>query len=268
MKSTTSRKRSSTTKAAAGLTASQKTAKAKTLKKAYVFRVALSDDNEIYSDILIRADQTLEDLHEIIFEAFNREEEHLYCFYIGGTRVSSPDCELDDDELDASETKLKEISFEVGDGFGYLFDFGEEWQHDIELLEIVPVGKNVGRVECTGSSLMFGLGGNQRIYYCPTPVNLRKSFDGLAGAVQQYINQDPASGHLFVFFSRNKKLVKMIYYQDGGMCLFAKRLERGQFNLPVSAAGKIELEPRELYAILSGIKPHRYYKRYSKPETG
>ena len=107
---------------------------------------------------------------------------------------------------------------------------------------------------------MFGLGGNQRIYYCPTPVNLRKSFDGLAGAVQQYINQDPASGHLFVFFSRNKKLVKMIYYQDGGMCLFAKRLERGQFNLPVSAAGKIELEPRELYAILSGIKPHRYYK--------
>ena len=106
MKSTTSRKRSSTTKAAAGLTASQKNAKAKTLKKAYVFRVALSDDNEIYSDILIRADQTFEDLHEIIFEAFNRAEEHLYSFDIGGTQVSSPDCELDDDELDASETKL------------------------------------------------------------------------------------------------------------------------------------------------------------------
>ena len=141
MKSTTSRKRSSTTKAAAGLTASQKNAKAKTLKKAYVFRVALSDDNEIYSDILIRADQTFEDLHEIIFEAFNRAEEHLYSFDIGGTQVSSPDCELDDDELDASETKLEEISFEVGDGFGYLFDFGDEWQHDIELLEIVPVEK-------------------------------------------------------------------------------------------------------------------------------
>ena len=141
MKSTTSRKRSSTTKAAAGLTASQKNAKAKTLKKAYVFRVALSDDNEIDSDILIRADQTFEDLHEIIFEAFNRAEEHLYSFDIGGTQVSSPDCELDDDELDASETKLEEISFEVGDGFGYLFDFGDEWQHDIELLEIIPVEK-------------------------------------------------------------------------------------------------------------------------------
>lgn len=113
---------------------------------------------------------------------------------------------------------------------------------------------------------MFGLGGNQRIYYCREVVSLRKSFDGLAGAVREYIGRDPASGHLFVFFSGNKKLVKMIYYQDGGMCLFAKRLERGQFNLPVSAAGKIELEPRELYAILSGIKPQRYYKRYSRTE--
>ena len=139
MKSTTSRKRSSTTKAAAGLTASQKNAKAKTLKKAYVFRVALSDDNEIYSDILIRADQTFEDLHEIIFEAFNRAEEHLYSFDIGGTQVSSPDCELDDDELDASETKLEEISFEVGDGFGYLFDFGDEWEHDISVKKIIPL---------------------------------------------------------------------------------------------------------------------------------
>ena len=52
---------------------------------------------------------------------------------------------------------------------------------------------------------MFSLGGNQRIYYCAHPVNLRKSFDGLAGAVQEYIGRDPASGHLFVFFSRNKK---------------------------------------------------------------
>lgn len=68
---------------------------------------------------------------------------------------------------------------------------------------------------------MFSLGGNQRIYYCPHPVNLRKSFDGLAGAVQEYIGRDPVSEHLFVFFSRNKKLVKMIFYQDGG-CVFLR----------------------------------------------
>ena len=44
---------------------------------------------------------------------------------------------------------------------------------------------------------MFGIGGSVRIYYCPTPINLRKSFDGLAGAVEEYIKQDPESGHVF-----------------------------------------------------------------------
>ena len=52
---------------------------------------------------------------------------------------------------------------------------------------------------------MLGFGGSVRIYYCPTPVNLRKSFDGLAGAVEEYIRQDPESGHVFAFFSRDKK---------------------------------------------------------------
>ena len=48
---------------------------------------------------------------------------------------------------------------------------------------------------------MFGFGGSVKIYYCPTPVNMRKSFDGLAGAVEEYIKQDPESGHVFAFFS-------------------------------------------------------------------
>ena len=87
---------------------------------------------------------------------------------------------------------------------------------------------------------MLGFGGSVRIYYCPTPVNLRKSFDGLAGAVEEYIKQDPESGHVFAFFSRNG------------------------FHIAQSADGRIELTGRELSAILSGIKPQRYYKRYSK----
>ena len=94
---------------------------------------------------------------------------------------------------------------------------------------------------------MFSFGGSVKIYYCPTPVNMRKSFDGLAGAVEEYIKQDPESGHVFAFFSRNKKLVKL-----------------GGFHIPQSADGRIELASRELAAILSGIKPQRYYKRYSK----
>ena len=59
-------------------------------------------------------------------------------------------------------------------------------------------------------AVMFGIGGSVKIYYCPTPINLRKSFDGLAGAVEEYIKQDPESDHVFAFFSRNKKLVKLL----------------------------------------------------------
>lgn len=70
---------------------------------------------------------------------------------------------------------------------------------------------------------MLGFGGSVRIYYCPTPVNLRKSFDGLAGAVEEYIRQDPESGHVFAFFSRNKKLVKLLQWEDGGFVIWMKR---------------------------------------------
>ena len=114
---------------------------------------------------------------------------------------------------------------------------------------------------------MFGIGGSVRIYYCPTPINLRKSFDGLAGAVEEYIKQDPESGHVFAFFSRNKKLVKLLQWEDGGFVIWMKRLEQGGFHIPQSADGRIELTSRELAAILSGIKPQRYYKRYSKKLT-
>ena len=114
------------------------------------------------------------------------------------------------------------------------------------------------------STIMFGFGGSVKIYYCPTPVNMRKSFDGLAGAVEEYIKQDPESGHVFAFFSRNKKLVKLLQWEDGGFVIWMKRLEQGGFHIPQSADGRIELTSRELAAILSGIKPQRYYKRYSK----
>ena len=110
---------------------------------------------------------------------------------------------------------------------------------------------------------MLPLSGAVKIYYCKTPVSLRKSFDGLAGAVRQYLQADPLSGHLFVFFNRTRKMVKILYWDRDGFAVWSKRLERGHFNIFKTVGEKIELSPRELYAILSGIKPQRYYKRYS-----
>ena len=97
-----------------------------------------------------------------------------------------------------------------------------------------------------------------------TPISMRKSFDGLAGAVEEYIQQEPESGHAFVFFGRSRKMVKILQWQGDGFTIWMKRLESGAFHLPKSAEGRIELSSRELAALLSGIKPHRYYKRYSK----
>jgi len=110
---------------------------------------------------------------------------------------------------------------------------------------------------------MLPISGATRIYYCRTPINLHKSFDGLPGAVQHYLHADPLSGHLFIFFNRTFKMVKILYWDRDGYAIWSKRLEQGRFNIPKSAGEKIELDHRELYAILSGIKPKRYYKRFS-----
>ena len=65
---------------------------------------------------------------------------------------------------------------------------------------------------------MFGFSGAIKFYYCPTPISMRKSFDGLAGAVEEYIQQEPESGHVFAFFSRNKKLVKLLAMGGRRLC--------------------------------------------------
>ena len=109
---------------------------------------------------------------------------------------------------------------------------------------------------------MLTLSSAVRIYYCPTPVNLHRSFDGLPGLVRQSLGCDPLDGSLYVFFNRTLKMVKIICWEGDGYSIWSKRLERGQFNVPRSAGGRITLEHRELQAILAGIGPGRYYRRH------
>lgn len=91
---------------------------------------------------------------------------------------------------------------------------------------------------------MFGFSGTVRFYYCPVPVNMRKSFDGLAGAAEEWIHQDPESDHAFVFFGKTRKLVKILQWDGDGFVLYAKRLECGSFHVPKTQEGKIELSFR------------------------
>jgi transposase len=84
------------------------------------------------------------------------------------------------------------------------------------------------------------------------PVDMRKSFDGLVGLVQNALGEDPLSGTLYVFSNRRRTYVKAVYWDRTGFCLFAKRLERGRFVIP-SQAEKFELSEQAFRLLLDGI---------------
>jgi transposase len=88
--------------------------------------------------------------------------------------------------------------------------------------------------------------------------DMRKGFDGLAVLVQETLRRNPHSGHLFVFRGRRGCLIKVLWHDGQGMCLFAKRLERGRFiwpsTQPAEAADRtITLTPAQLGYLLEGI---------------
>ena len=103
---------------------------------------------------------------------------------------------------------------------------------------------------------MLSLPPSVKIYVGAQPVDMRKSFDGLANTVRHVLKQDPMSGHLFCFFNRRGHLAKMIFWDRSGYCLMSKRLERGTFRLPFEVpkdATEVELEAAELVLLLEGI---------------
>jgi len=89
-----------------------------------------------------------------------------------------------------------------------------------------------------------------QVYIAREPVDMRKSYDGLSGCVEQILNGDPLSGHLFVFFNRRRNQVKILVWDRTGYCIYCKRLERGRFAVP--AATTVADFPR-LLLVLEGI---------------
>jgi hypothetical protein len=76
---------------------------------------------------------------------------------------------------------------------------------------------------------MIGLPSGARVWLAVGRTDMRKGFDGLAASVQERMAQDPFCGHLFVFRGRRGDLLKVLWWDGQGMCLFAKRLEKGRF---------------------------------------
>ncbi|OAN63726.1 IS66 family insertion sequence element accessory protein TnpB [Magnetospirillum moscoviense] len=92
-----------------------------------------------------------------------------------------------------------------------------------------------------------------RVWLAAGHTDMRKGFDGLALLVQEWLSRDPHSGHLFVFRGRRGDLVKVLWYDGQGFCLFSKRLERGRFLWPSPTDGAVTITPAQLGYLLEGI---------------
>jgi transposase len=80
-----------------------------------------------------------------------------------------------------------------------------------------------------------------------------RGFNTLAAQAQTVLKEDPFSGHLFVFRGRRGDLLKIIWWDQQGGCLFYKRLERGRFVWPRAKEGKVSLSASQLSMLLEGI---------------
>ena len=109
---------------------------------------------------------------------------------------------------------------------------------------------------------------NLRIFVCAAPISMSLSFDRLMGLAQEVFDQDPLSGHLFLFFNRKRDRIKILFWDADGFCIWYKRLEGGVFQLPVATEGEqgIELNCCQLQRLLGGLdlKHGRRRRRYHR----
>jgi len=112
---------------------------------------------------------------------------------------------------------------------------------------------------------MIGPPPSSRVWLAAGVTDLRKGFDGLAAIVKTTLAEDPYSGHLFAFRGRRGDRLKLLWWDGDGLCLFAKRLERGKFVWPRATSGVVLLSPAQLAMLVEGIDWRRV-ERTQRPE--
>jgi transposase len=100
---------------------------------------------------------------------------------------------------------------------------------------------------------MIALPAGTQVWLAAGETDLRKGFDGLAALVQVQLSEDPFSGQLYVFRGRRGDRIKILWWSGDGLCLFAKRLERGKFVWPQATSGTVSLTGAQLSMLLEGI---------------
>ncbi len=116
---------------------------------------------------------------------------------------------------------------------------------------------------------MLSFTGSLKVFVALDPIDLRKGFEGLCGAVAEKLKEEVRSGALFVFTNKRRTRLKVLYFDGTGLWLLTKRLEQGTFNWPRSAdpqATRISLAPEAFAMLTDGIDlhqatPRRWYLR-------
>ena len=113
------------------------------------------------------------------------------------------------------------------------------------------------------AAAMIGLPAGTKVWIAAGVTDMRKGMDGLAALAQTALEQNPFSGHVFVFRGRRGDLLKLVWFDGDGLCLFAKRLERGRFIWPQATSGTVSLTAAQLSMLLEGIdwrRPQRTWR--------
>ena len=108
---------------------------------------------------------------------------------------------------------------------------------------------------------MIYLPANVRVFLAPGSTDMRKAINSLSIVVESSFRLDPFSGHFFVFCNRGRTILKVLYWDRNGFCLWQKRLEKHRFKWPRNSDEVMEIGTRELSFILEGldissVRPH------------
>lgn len=107
---------------------------------------------------------------------------------------------------------------------------------------------------------MIGPTGAVKVLVATKPVDFRKGAEGLAALVREQMGADPFGGTVFVFRAKRSDRIKLIFWDGTGMCLFAKRLEDGEFRWPKIEDGVMRLTAAQLSALLEGLDWRRVHE--------
>jgi transposase len=103
------------------------------------------------------------------------------------------------------------------------------------------------------------------VWIAPGATDMRRGFNGLALQVQEGLHRNPYAGDLFAFRGKRGDLIKILWHDGQGLCMFAKRLERGKFIWPLTKGDAVAITPAQMGYLLEGID-WRHPQRTDRPQ--